>query len=170
MNRNLHRAIRLLATIIFAALALSPFTAAAQLNNTISGNVTYSERITLPATARVTVQLVETFGTSTRVLAEQAFDTQGRQVPFPFQLTFNPVGINPSNTYTVQARITNGGQTIYTSTQYPVITNRVTNVEIRVTRVPLPNGKATTDAVFVGLALIGMLLLTRVVRMRRVRA
>jgi putative lipoprotein len=132
--------------------------------------VTYLERIALPSTARVTVQLVETSGTTSRVLAEQAFDTQGRQPPFPFQLTFNPVGINPSNTYTVQARITNAGQTIYTSTQYPVITNRVTNVEIRVTRVPLPNGDATSDAVFIGLALIGMLLLTRAMRMGRIRA
>ncbi|NJM07351.1 hypothetical protein HC891_15940 [Candidatus Gracilibacteria bacterium] len=169
MNRIMHRAIRLLAGLFFALLALLPFTAAAQLNNTITGNVTYLERIALPPNARVTVQLIETSGANTRVIAEQAFDTQGRQPPFPYQLTFNPVGINPSNTYTVQARIGNAGQTIYTSTQYPVITNRVTNVEIRVTRVPLPQGDATSDVLLIGFALVGMLLLTRVVRMGRAR-
>lgn len=93
--------------------------------SSVSGTVTYRQRIALPPNALVQVQLqdVSKQDTAAVVIGEQIIPTQGRQVPFPFEINYNPKTINPSNTYTVQARIfVDNRLRFINTTSYPVIT------------------------------------------------
>lgn len=91
----------------------------------VSGTVTYRERIALPATATVTVKLVDVSRADAPaiVLGEQVMATAGRQVPFSFVIGYDPGGIDPRHTYAVQARIEDGGNLLFISDRhYAVIT------------------------------------------------
>jgi uncharacterized lipoprotein YbaY len=94
---------------------------------TVSGTVTYLERIALPDDAVVNVQLQDTSlaDAPATVLGEQTIETAGQQVPIPFEIPFNPDDIVERNTYTVRATIRDGeGTLLFTSdTAIPVITN-----------------------------------------------
>ena len=74
-----------------SALTLSACasTAPAERTITVSGSVTYRERIALPPTARIEVKLddVSLADAPSRTLASQRFGAEGRQVPFAFALT-----------------------------------------------------------------------------------
>lgn len=71
----------LLRALLFS-LSLVPALAVAQ--GTVSGAVTYLERIALPPDAKV---LVEVIGSDGTLLAEARIPTQGAQVPLPFALS-----------------------------------------------------------------------------------
>jgi putative lipoprotein len=91
----------------------------------VSGTVTYRQRIALPPNALVQVKLQEISkqGTLPVVIGEQIIPTQGRQVPFPFEVNYNQNTINPSYTYTVEARIIVDNRLSFINpTPYPVIT------------------------------------------------
>ncbi|QQE64464.1 hypothetical protein GFS31_11450 [Leptolyngbya sp. BL0902] len=87
--------------------------------STVSGTVAYLPRIALPPNAVVEVQLVDVSraGAPAIVLASQSTITGGRQVPIPFELVYNPDGIDPRMTYAVQARITVDGELQFISTR-----------------------------------------------------
>jgi len=93
----------------------------------VSGTVTYRERIALPPDAVVTVQLQDTARADAPalVLAEAVIETMGRQVPIPFSITYDPTSIDPRGRYTLSATITGAdGRLRFSNTQaYPVITN-----------------------------------------------
>jgi putative lipoprotein len=91
----------------------------------VTATVTYRERVALPATASVRVRLLDVSRADApaAVLAEQAIDTDGRQVPFRFEIPYDPDVIDPRFTYAVQARIENEGKLLFiTDSHYPVIT------------------------------------------------
>jgi uncharacterized lipoprotein YbaY len=94
---------------------------------TVSGTVTYLERIALPDDAVVNVQLQDTSlaDAPAVVLGEQTIETAGQQVPIPFEISYNPDDIQENGTYTVRATIRDGeGTLLFTSdTATPVITN-----------------------------------------------
>jgi uncharacterized lipoprotein YbaY len=101
----------------------------------LTGTVTYLQRIALPPGEVIDVQLqdVSLQDTPATVLAEKRYFAKGRQVPFPFKLTYDPAGIDPGHTYYVAARITVDGKLRWINTQsYPVLTrgNPLTDVEI----------------------------------------
>ncbi|MBC6698214.1 YbaY family lipoprotein [Hymenobacter puniceus] len=93
--------------------------------DTVTGTVTYRERMALPATAVVRVHLLDV---SRQDIAATIIDSvtirpNGDQVPLPFTLTYDPGRIQESNTYIVQARIQVSGQLLFLSdVAYPVIT------------------------------------------------
>jgi putative lipoprotein len=92
---------------------------------TLSGTVTYRQRIALPSEAIVTVRLEDTsFADAPAVpVALHSFGAEGRQVPLPFEFTFHPASINADHTYTVRASIEIGGELRWTSTTaYQVLT------------------------------------------------
>lgn len=94
-------------------------------NSQVTGSVAYRERIALPPTAVVTVRLVDVSRADAPsvLIAEQVIHTAGRQVPFAFELDYDASRILPSHTYSVQARIEDGGRLLFISdTSYPVIT------------------------------------------------
>jgi putative lipoprotein len=91
----------------------------------VTGTVTYRERIALPPTATIKVQLVDVSRADApaTVLGEQVMTTGGKQVPFAFDIRYDPAHIEQRYTYAVQARIENAGKLLFINDQrYPVIT------------------------------------------------
>jgi uncharacterized lipoprotein YbaY/heat shock protein HslJ len=96
-----------------------------QDKGTVTGTVAYRQRIALPPGAVVHVELIDPSKADAKatVIAEQKIETQGKQVPIPFTLTYDPAQINERNLYQVQAKIMDGDTLRYRNTQaYPVIT------------------------------------------------
>ncbi len=91
----------------------------------VTGTVAYRERIALPPTAVVKVQLVDVSRADAKavVLGEQIIEAKGRQVPFAFEIPYDPAKIEASHSYAVQARIEDAGQLWFINDQrYAVIT------------------------------------------------
>lgn len=116
--------------------------------NVLRGTVAYRERILLPQNASVTVKLIDaSVADGTRVVAETTFPSNGRQVPIPFELRYNPTSINPRLNYRLIAEIAVDGATSFiTETNYPVLTqgSPLDNVQM------ILNAKPTTSAVVTG--------------------
>lgn len=74
----------------------------------VTGSVTYRERMALPPTAQVDIQLadVSLMDAPSRTIARQSFTADGRQVPFAFSLTVDQRKLDPRGRYSVSARIT----------------------------------------------------------------
>jgi uncharacterized lipoprotein YbaY/heat shock protein HslJ len=91
----------------------------------VSGTITYRQRSALPATAEIQVQLVDVSRADApaQVIGEQRIVAGDGQVPFPFEIPYDPTTINPRNSYAIQARITVNGQLRFiTTSRYAVIT------------------------------------------------
>lgn len=131
--------------LVFAVVLLGlPGLAAAQGATAVSGTLTYRERITLPATAIVTIQIAQVGAAGTpQVIAEQRLTTNGAQPPFRYSLPYDAARIDQNATYTLQANIAVGGQTYFRTNQlYPVITRGNPTQNVNVTLVSagrLPN-------------------------------
>ena len=74
----------------------------------VTGNITYRERMALPPTAQVEVTLadVSLMDAPASVIARQSFTADRRQVPFAFSLTVDQRRLDPRHSYAVAARIT----------------------------------------------------------------
>ncbi|NDJ83584.1 lipo-like protein [Vibrio campbellii] len=93
---------------------------------TITGTVAYRERIALPPHAVVTVALedVSLADAPAKVLAKQTFETEGKQVPLAFELSYNSNDIQPNHRYSLRARIEVDGKLRFINdTSIPVITD-----------------------------------------------
>ena len=91
----------------------------------VTGTVTYRERIALPPTAVIKVQLVDVSRADAPaiVLGEQVIQSAGKQVPFSFEIPFDPAKIEENYSYAVQARIEVDGKLRFISDRhYAVIT------------------------------------------------
>lgn len=86
-----------------AACATTP----AEQPVTVTGSITYRERMALPPTAQVEVTLadVSLMDAPSKMIAQQAFTADGRQVPFSFSLTVDQRPLDPRHSYAVSARI-----------------------------------------------------------------
>ena len=96
-----------------------------RVNASVSGSVTYRERLALTPGARLEVELRDTSlqDAAAPLVAEQVIENPG-QVPIEFELGYNKDDINSRNTYSVQARIIEGdGRLAFINdTAYDVIT------------------------------------------------
>ncbi|MFC2032283.1 YbaY family lipoprotein [Chloroflexota bacterium] len=91
----------------------------------VTGTVTYREKIALPTGAIVEVKLLDISkqDAPSVTIGEQVITTTGQQVPFSFEIEYNPATIDSRYTYAVRATITVDGKLRFTSdTTYPVIT------------------------------------------------
>lgn len=72
----------------------------------LTGTITYRERIALPPTARVELQLVDATDENapSPLVAERLIDEPG-QVPIAFSLTYDPASISANHTYALRVRI-----------------------------------------------------------------
>jgi putative lipoprotein len=104
---------------------------------TVSGTVTYRERMALPEGAVLSVRLddVSRQDASAIPVAERTIPLSGQQVPIPFTLSYNAGAIKPNNQYAVRATIraagppSGTGRLLFTTTRsYPVITRGNPNV------------------------------------------
>lgn len=94
-------------------------------NASVSGAVTYRERLALTPGARLEVQLRDTSfqDAASELIAEQVIENPG-QVPIDFKLEYNRADIDDRNTYSLQARIVedDGRLAFINDTAYDVIT------------------------------------------------
>lgn len=108
----------------------------------VTGTVTYLEKIALPAGAVVGVNLLDVSKQDAPAvtIGEQVITTSGNQVPFPFEIKYNPTTIDPRYNYAVRASITVDGKLWFISdTTYPVITRgNPSTAEIVLKRVTTP--------------------------------
>jgi len=84
----------------------------------VKGTVAYRERMALPSEAVVEVWMTDvTPGiiTTMQVLGQTTVHPEGRQVPIPFELPYDPAQIVPDHTYGIRAAIQAGGQTLFAS-------------------------------------------------------
>ena len=112
-------------------------------DNVVSGTVTYRQRIALPATAVLTVRLVDVSRADapSTTIAEQRIETAGKQVPFSFDMAYDRTKIEERNRYAVQAEIRDNGRlTFITDTSYPVITQGSPKT-VEITLVPVGGGQ-----------------------------
>jgi uncharacterized lipoprotein YbaY len=98
---------------------------AVDLVSAITGTVSYRTRQALPDDAQLTVQLqdVSLADVAAVVIGEQTALTGGRQVPFAFEISFDPSEIIPNHSYSLRATISTADRLALTTTQvYPVLT------------------------------------------------
>ncbi len=107
----------------------------------VTGDVTYLQRSALPDDAVVTVQLqdVSLMDVAAQVLGEQIIETDGKQVPFPYEVEYDEDEIIDNHTYSMSARITDGeGNLLFISdTANPVITNGNPTSDVEIVTVPV---------------------------------
>jgi putative lipoprotein len=84
---------------------------------TITGTLTYLQRIALPADAIVTISLLDVSFADrrTKLVTEQKFPTAGKQVPIPFSLSYKTAEIDPARMYILRATISSGGRLLFAS-------------------------------------------------------
>jgi putative lipoprotein len=108
-----------------AAMSAAPAGGGAAREPRVTGTLTYLQRVALPPTAVVKVQLVDVSRADAPavVLGEQVIEAGGRQVPFAFSIPYDPAKIDPRFSYAVSARIEDGGKLLFINDQrYPVLT------------------------------------------------
>lgn len=100
------------------ALAALPLPALAA-PRTLSGTVTYRERIALPPGAVVEVSLLDVSlaDAPSRTIARTRIAARG-QVPIPYRLRFNDAVIRPGHRYALRAEIRVRGQLWFTTTEH----------------------------------------------------
>jgi putative lipoprotein len=103
---------------------------------TVSGTVTYLQRIALLEDAVVTVRIqdISLADAPAVVLGEQVIKPAGKQVPIPFEVEYNPEDVKPAGRYAISARIedANGKLLFITDTVTPVFTSdaKSTGIEL----------------------------------------
>lgn len=112
----------------------------------VTGTVTYLQRISLPPDAVVTVRIedVSLADAPSEVIGEQVIETEGKQVPIPFEVTYKPSDVEDNHRYSVRARIEDGsGKLLFTSdTVMPVITGGNPTSDVEIVVVPVTSGTA----------------------------
>jgi len=91
---------------------------------TLAGTVTYLERLALDPAAVVVVELQDVSTGTPTVVATTQVAAEGRQVPIPFTMTYDPAAINAAGTYLLYGRIlVNGAIAFASASGVPVLTN-----------------------------------------------
>jgi putative lipoprotein len=112
----------------------------------LSGTVTYLQRIALEPEAMLEVRLenVSKADAPAEILSVQTIPTAGRQVPIPFELCYDAAKVVPTGVYALRAQITVGGALRWTTdTRVAVLRagQATTGLELRV--VPVTPAAAT---------------------------
>lgn len=116
-----------------AVLIASPSLAAPA---SIRGTVSYRERMALPPSATVTVQLIDVSraGASFSIIAETT-PLPGRNVPIPYVIRYNDRDIRPNRRYALRAEIRDGRRLLFTTTQnHPILNNRRETTDLMLER------------------------------------
>ncbi|AKP34581.1 YbaY family lipoprotein [Yersinia aleksiciae] len=105
----------------------------------VQGTVNIRERIALPPDAVVTVTLSDASlaDAPSRVIAQKAIRTEGKQAPFTFVLPFNPSDIQPNARIIVSAAITHNGQLMFITDTIQEVINRGAGTQANLLLVPV---------------------------------
>lgn len=115
---------------------------ALDLVSAVTGKVTYRVRKALhpDSTIHLSLQEVSRADAPAVTIGEQLIKPAGKQVPIPFEISFDPAVIDPRMRYAVRATIELEGKRIMTSTQsYPVITRDAPRYDIEIQLDPVGN-------------------------------
>ena len=108
---------------------------------TVTGTVTYLQRMALPPTAVIEVKLqdVSKADAAAAVIAEESISAQGKQVPIPFELKFDPAEIQAQHRYRISARILVDGQLRFVSDKAcPVLAEGAPSSGVEIIVRPVP--------------------------------
>jgi putative lipoprotein len=112
----------------------------------VSGHVTYRERMALPPDAELRVQILDVsrMDAAATSVADTTIRPEGRQVPLPFMVRYDPKRLAPRHDSAIRATITSGGQLTYTTpTVVKVITrDHPTMVNLVLSQVQAPGSPA----------------------------
>jgi putative lipoprotein len=102
---------------------------------TLNGTLTYRLRIAIPPETEAIVRLVDVSRADApaTTIAETRFKTNGRQVPLPFRLEYDPARIDPRMRYAVSGEFRAGERILFlNTTRHSVLTHGAPsdNVEI----------------------------------------
>ena len=92
---------------------------------TVSGTVSFRERVELPGMAVVHVELIDISGKDVRTatLGQQTVWTAWVPMPVRFRIEYDPLWIDPKHVYVVRARILDGEKLLFMNAKpYYVIT------------------------------------------------
>ncbi|MEO8482584.1 MAG: YbaY family lipoprotein [Acidobacteriota bacterium] len=108
--------------LLILACVLSSWTIASAQHSTVSGTITYRERIALPSSAsiEVTIEDVSRADAASTVIARERM-TMLRQVPVPFEVEYETTRIEPTHRYAVRARIFDGDRLMFTTTDTTLV-------------------------------------------------
>ena len=119
------RSVMLIATMMLVVATGCGVAGSVFGGSSVTGTVTYRERITLTPDARLIVQVRDTSyaDAAAELVAEQVISDPG-QVPISFEVDYDPGDIDSRNTYSVSARIeeADGRLAFINDTAYDVIT------------------------------------------------
>jgi len=122
-------------------LILSFLTACGSGASSVSGTITYLQKIALPDDAVITVQIQDTSlaDAPATVMGEQIIQTEGKQVPFDYEVRYDAEAIQDNHTYTMSVRITDGaGKLLFINdTAIPVITRDNPTQDVEIIVVPV---------------------------------
>lgn len=109
-------------TLAAAGMLLATLTTALAAPVSITGEVTYRERIALPPDSSLEIQLLDVSLADAKATVHAAARLSGPgQVPLTFTLNFDDKVIKPKHTYALSARITSRGKLLFlNTTQYSV--------------------------------------------------
>ena len=116
---------------------------------TLTGTVSYRERVALPPDAVAEVSVIDATvqDVAATVVAKTAVPSEGKQVPLPFTLSYDASRIDKTHLYTVRATIKSSGQILFTTDQVRgVITQgNPTHVDLMLSRVDPESAGASGD-------------------------
>lgn len=122
-------------------MVLSSAAGCSSSEQSVAGVVTYRQRIALPPEAVITVQIrdVSLADAPAQVLGEQVIQAEGKQVPIPYEVKYNPGEIKENHSYSMSVRIEdNAGQLLFISdTHTPVITGGSPTKDVEIVVVPV---------------------------------
>lgn len=112
-----------------------------EAGGTLTGTVTYLDRSALDPNAVIVVDLVDVSSGTAAVIATTEVNAEGRQVPIPFALGYDPAQIDPAGTYLANGRILVNGQPQYASqTGVLVLTNGAPTSDVEILVTPVQGG------------------------------
>ena len=108
-----------IALAVVCACAHQPHSSAGDVAGkaTLTGTVAYRERVALPPDAIAEISLVDATiqDVAAMVVAKTTVKSEGKQVPLPFSLRYDPGRIDKKHLYIVRAVIRSGDQMLWTT-------------------------------------------------------
>jgi len=114
-------------------------------SNVIRGTVSYQQRSALPANAEIRVKLLDAADLTDTPVAETTVAAGTRQVPIPFELSYEPRNIDRQRNYELVAEIKAGGKILFKTDAGTAVTLRG-NQAGEVALILKPEAGSGTDA------------------------
>ena len=130
----------LIAMLALSACSLFESGSSEACETSVSGSISYNQRIALPEDAVVTVKIEDTSldDEPAETIGEQVITNPG-QVPIDYEVCYDPADIEEGHTYSMRVRIEDSAGNLMwiNDTHTPVITNGAPteNVDIQVVQV-----------------------------------